>query len=56
MLLVNGQLENVDEERVCVILAVEDLEILVLLGTGKGRMRIAYIFLVLLKKFVIFFL
>lgn len=35
-LLVNGEPENVDEERASEILAMEDLEILVSLGTGKG--------------------
>lgn len=35
-LLVNGEPENVDEERASEILAMEDLEIMVSLGTGKG--------------------
>lgn len=36
-LLVNGEPENVDEERASEILAMEDLEIRVSLGTGKGK-------------------
>ncbi|RPB05727.1 arginine biosynthesis protein ArgJ [Choiromyces venosus 120613-1] len=41
-LLVNGEPENVDEERASEILAMEDLEILVSLGTDKGGEAVYY--------------
>lgn len=41
-LLVNGEPENVDEERASEILAMEDLEILVSLGTGNGGEAAVY--------------
>lgn len=41
-LLVNGEPENVDEERASEILAMEDLEISVSLGTGGGKEAVYY--------------
>ncbi|KAF8476173.1 arginine biosynthesis protein ArgJ [Kalaharituber pfeilii] len=41
-LLVNGEPENVDEERASEILAMEDLEISVSLGTGGGQEAVYY--------------
>jgi glutamate N-acetyltransferase/amino-acid N-acetyltransferase len=41
-LLVNGEPENVDEERASQILAMEDLEIRVSLGTGGGQEAVYY--------------